>query len=389
MLSHPDPVFWKLQKILDPKVSEIIRSISFILNTHGIFSRLCMCVCSGIAVTDAIVVVNREQGGAANIEQNDIRLHSLFTLSQLLGILKESGKIDDTVVASVADYIAASQCPTIWPLPTVNKRTTLTYEARKDYAKSPVAKTLLTIIAAKKTNLCLAVDLTKSVDVLNAAEAAGPFICLLKTHADIIEDFNDDFVHSLTALAKKHNFIIMEDRKFADIGNTVGLQYSSGIFKISSWAQLITIHSLTGPSILKGLKNALSSCAEDRGVFLLAEISSADNLISTQYTEATSKLAESDFAADFVAGVVCQNKDVVKNCGLLQLTPGCNIDTTSDDLGQQYESPEYVIKEKGADIVVVGRGILCAKDLRSTAEKYRDRLWAAYCERVAVGSQVE
>lgn len=306
-------------------------------------------------------------------------------MSQLLGLLKEAGKIDDTIVESVAKYIAASQVPAnLLTTSVVNKRTTLTYEARVDHAKCPIAKDLLTIIATKKTNLCLAADLTKSIDVLNAAEAAGPYICVLKTHIDIIEDFNDDFVRSLSALAEKHKFVIMEDRKFADIGNTVSLQYSSGIFKISSWAHLVTVHSLTGASILKGLKNALANSSEKRGAFLLAEISSAENLISAQYTEATIKLAENDTDADFVAGLVCQSRDIVQKAGLLQLTPGCKIDTVTDGLGQQYDTPEYVIKEKGADIAVVGRGILAVKDVQSAAKLYRDRLWAAYCERVGI-----
>lgn len=331
--------------------------------------------------------MNREQGGAANIEQNGIRFHSLFTLSQLLGILKEAGKIDEAVVESVAKYIAASQVPINNPPASksvVNTRITLTYEARVNYAKCPIAKDLLTIIATKKTNLCLAADVTKAIDVLNVAEAAGPYICVLKTHVDIIEDFNDDFVRSLTALAEKHKFLIMEDRKFADIGNTVSMQYSSGLFKISSWAHLVTVHSLTGPSILDGLKHPLAHSSDKRGVFLLAEISSAESLIDAQYTEATSKLAENEKNVDFVAGVVCQNRDVVKNAGLLQLTPGCKINTVTDGIGQQYDTPEYVIKEKGADIVVVGRGILAAKDVQSTAKLYRDRLWAAYCERVGI-----
>lgn len=335
----------------------------------------------GIVVTDTIVVVNREQGGADNIKQNGIQFHSLFTLSQLLRFLREADKIDDAVVDSVAKYIAASQIPNG---PLASKRTSLTYEIRANHTKCLLAKELFAIIATKKTNLCLAADVTKSAEILSVADAVGPHICVLKTHVDIIEDFSDNFVHSLTVLAKKHNFLVMEDRKFADIGNTVSLQYSSGIFKVAEWAHLITVHSLTGPSILKGLKNALSDSVGKRGAFLLAEISSAESLISTSYAEATVKLAEDKNNADFVAGIVCQNSGVVKNIGLLQLTPGCQIGTVSDGLGQQYNTPEYVIKEKGADIAVVGRGILAAKDVRSAAILYQNRLWAAYCERVGI-----
>lgn len=267
-------------------------------------------------------------------------------------------------------------------------RTTLTYAVRANLAKSPIAKDLFGIISAKKSNLCLAADLTKAQDILNIAESVGPYICVLKTHVDIIDDFSQDFVNSLTALAQKHNFLIMEDRKFADIGNTVALQYTSGVFHISKWAHLVTVHSLTGKSIIQGLKSSLAGSTENRGIFLLAEISSSDNLISPQYTESTLKLATTGAHADFVAGVVCQTKGVVTDPGLIQLTPGCKIDETSDALGQQYNTPEHVIQEKGADIAVVGRGIISAKNPQNAAKLYRDRLWAAYCERVGISNDI-
>lgn len=338
-----------------------------------------------VVVRDSIVVIDREQGGAANITANSVNVHSLFKISEFLGILKEANRIDYESLNSISEYILNNQAPKINQAPVVvNQRTKLTYEARMEHAKAPIAKDLLQIIVTKKTNLCLAADSTKAVDILNAANGAGPYICILKTHADIIDDFSNGFAQSLEALAVKHNFLIMEDRKFADIGNTVSLQYSSGLFHISEWAHLVTVHSLTGPSILQGLKNALKGTSAKRGVFVLAELSSAGSLINESYTENTMKMISSIADADFIAGIVCQNSEVVQDPGLLQLTPGCKIDTINDGLGQQYNTPEYVVKEKGADIAVVGRGILSAKDVPLAAKTYRDQLWQAYCDRVGI-----
>ncbi|XP_033167990.1 uridine 5'-monophosphate synthase [Drosophila mauritiana] len=349
----------------------------------------------GIVVTDAVVVVDREQGGVANIAKHGVRMHSLFTLSFLLNTLHEAGRIEKSTVEAVAKYIAAVQINSDGTFVGGDKadivgandlqRTKLTYESRANLAKSAVAKRLFNLIASKQTNLCLAADLTNADEILDVADKCGPYICLLKTHVDIVEDFSDKFIADLQALAQRHNFLLMEDRKFADIGNTVSLQYGKGIYKISSWADLVTAHTLPGRSILQGLKAGLGEggAGKERGVFLLAEMSASGNLIDTKYKENSNKIATEGADVDFVAGVVCQSSDAFAFPGLLQLTPGVKIDEGVDQLGQQYQSPEHLVKERGADIGVVGRGILKATNPKQAAQTYRDRLWAAYQDRVA------
>ncbi|XP_022209789.1 uridine 5'-monophosphate synthase [Drosophila obscura] len=349
----------------------------------------------GIVVTDAVVVVNREQGGVANIAKHGVKMHSLFTLSFLLNTLHAAGRIEKSTVDAVAKYIAAVQINSDGSFVGGDKpdvvgandlqRTKLTYESRANLAKSAVAKRLFNLMASKQTNLCLAADLTKADDILDMADKCGPYICLLKTHVDIVEDFSEGFITNLQALAKRHNFLLMEDRKFADIGNTVALQYGKGIYKISSWADLVTAHTLPGRSILQGLKAALGpgDASKERGVFLLAEMSASGNLIDDKYKENSNKIATEGADVDFVAGVVCQSSKTFAFPGLLQLTPGVKIDESVDKLGQQYQTPEHVIQERGADIGVVGRGILQASNVQQAAQTYRDRLWAAYKDRVA------
>lgn len=328
-----------------------------------------------LIIQDAIVVVNREQGGVENIAKRGIKMHSLFTLSYLLETLKESGKIEAAMVKSVGEYILKSQSK-IDVAKEKPTRLSMSFGDRAKVAKSEMSRALLEIMDRKESNLCLAADITKADDILNLVESVGPYICLLKTHVDIIEDFSENFVKSLQALAQKYNFLIMEDRKFADIGNTVTLQYSKGIYKIATWADLVTVHSLPGEGVLKGLKLE----AQRRGVFLLAQMSSEGNLISADYQERTMKMAEA--YPELVCGIVAQSAVLVQDAGLIQLTPGVKLEEGGDNLGQKYNTPEYVMQEKGADIAVVGRGIINCKDPAEMAKTYRDRLWAAYIKRI-------
>jgi uridine monophosphate synthetase len=329
----------------------------------------------GLIVENAIVVVDRQQGGSKNLSENSIQMHSLFTLPYLIDVLKSEKKIDEQLAIKIQDYISQTNIKVQKQQVQQNSmRFALTFGERAKLTKNESARKLFEIMEAKKTNLCLAVDVTKSVEILNLADSLGPLICVLKTHIDIVEDFNDDFVKSLKALAVKHNFMIMEDRKFADIGNTVSLQFSKGIYKIADWADLITAHSLPGDGIFKGLKNNLI------GIFVLAEMSCEGNLMNQDYGNKTMEIVDQNLNA--IAGIVCQSSNLIKDVGLIQLTPGCKLDESGDNMGQKYDTPEHVVIEKGADIAVVGRGIIASKNPIEVASTYRDRLWSAYIQRV-------
>lgn len=84
---------------------------------------------------------------------------------------------------------------------------------------SPLAAYLFRLMATKKTNLCVSADVSTTRDLLQLAEDVGDHICLLKTHADIIDDFGQRTTQGLLRIARKKGFLIFEDRKFGDIGS--------------------------------------------------------------------------------------------------------------------------------------------------------------------------
>jgi Orotidine-5''-phosphate decarboxylase len=70
-------------------------------------------------------------------------------------------------------------------------------------------------------------------------------------------------------------------RKLADIGAAVGHQFRL----IGEWAHLVTVHSIAGPGPLQEIQRISDELGEDRGVFLIAQLSCQGNLIDEKYTQ--------------------------------------------------------------------------------------------------------
>ena len=246
------------------------------------------------------------------------------------------------------------------------------FKERAELVSNPVAKRLCHIIAAKQTNVGVAADVTTKAELLRIADQVGPHVCLIKTHIDIIEDFDDDLIMQLQMLAQKHNFLIFEDRKFADIGNTVRLQYTAGIYHIADWADMVNAHSLPGPGIIEGIKAGVGD--RQRALILLSQMSSSGNLLSPEYSAQTIAMAEQ--YPEFIIGFIGQHRNAIDDCFLL-FTPGVKRGAGGDMLGQQYNTPETAIKA-GADVILVGRGVIQAEDPGAEVQRYKEAAWKAY-----------
>lgn len=77
---------------------------------------------------------------------------------------------------------------------------------------SEIARKIFKLILEKKSNLCVAADVDTADKLLDIAEKVAPYICILKTHIDAVSDVTDNTINTLKCLAKKYNFLIMEDR---------------------------------------------------------------------------------------------------------------------------------------------------------------------------------
>jgi len=262
----------------------------------------------------------------------------------------------------------------------------LTYSQKAKKANNPVAQKLLKLIEKKQTNLALSLDVNDPEHFLQIAEQIGPEICVLKTHIDVIDNFTPELITKLQKIADQHNFLIFEDRKFADIGNTVKMQYAKGVYKIVDWADLTNAHVVPGPGIIEGLKEVAEEKGLERGLILLAQMSSSGNLATSNYTKAAVQMAK-DYS-DFVIGFIGNGGDVNELTKLVELapefiifTPGVKLGGGGDQLKQQYTTPDDVIKV-GSDIIIVGRGIYGADNPLSSAQEYRQVAWQSYQSRI-------
>lgn len=455
------------------------------------------------------------------------------------------------------------------------------FAERAEAAVHPLTAYLYRLMVAKSSNLCLSADVSTARELLLLADRVGPSIVVLKTHYDLVTgwDYNPQTGTGaqLAALAKKHGFLLFEDRKFADIGKTVQQQYTAGTARIIDWAHLVTVNMDAGqpavtaladaaarwrervhyevktsvtvgtpvhesfddsgnntpsgvatpstqhasefpphssatsgagptssstsfPSNLFATTSAPRSDAEaatglpapsrdadgrkgsivsvttvtqsfepvdsprlprdgtdggvngasgganhndgtngvsstsgsgqsgtaagsrsttgrggsyiqdgagavyqgieeaplDRGILLLAQMSTKGNLMTPAYTQACVDAARAH--KTFVVGFIAQETlNTLPDDAFVHLTPGCKLPPPGeeveetgangqvlpgDGMGQQYNTPARLIGICGADIVIVGRGIITAGDPPSEAERYRRKAWKAYLARV-------
>ncbi len=322
---------------------------------------------AGLIVKDIVVLINREQGGTENITKNGYNIHAVFTLQELLKFLKKSDRITQETVDMIKTCAQ----------PYTQTKNSLTYKERALHCTNPIAQSLLTIMETKKTNLIFSADVTSTAKLLQLADLIGSEICALKIHCDIIDDYDQNFPLQLRLIADKHNFLIWEDRKFADIGSVAAMQYTGGIFKIADWADIVTVHAIAGDGTVEALKSKLET--KNSAFLLVAQMSSSNTLAQDSYSNATVQLALQ--YPDNVIGVICREK-LSDNPALLHLTPGVQLVEGTDAFGQQYLTPEKVINELQSDIIIVGRGILQAQDPLVQAQQYKKAGWDAYKRRI-------
>lgn len=250
----------------------------------------------------------------------------------------------------------------------------LSYEEKLRVQTNPTAQRLLTLMLEKQTNLCASLDVYSLAEVFAIVKNIGDAVCMIKTHADIYQDASYEYLMELHELAQEKKCLIFEDRKFADIGNTAGMQYAHGPHRIVEWSDMTNAHIVPGPGIITGLRER--GLVHGRGLLLLAEMSSEGALMDKEYRETAYRWAQE--YKDFVIGFIGKGR-IEAPREMIMCTPGIHLEKSTDALGQVYQTPANAIAA-GTDVIIVGRGIYQSQDMSTQAKIYRTIGWDAYRE---------
>lgn len=80
---------------------------------------------------------------------------------------------------------------------------------------------------------------------------------VFKSHVHLIDVFSIETMKGFESLSSKHSLMILEDRKFVDIGNTVQQQYYGGALRISEFADIVNVSILGGEGIIEVLSRVV------------------------------------------------------------------------------------------------------------------------------------
>ncbi|AER40547.1 MAG: orotidine-5'-phosphate decarboxylase [Flavobacteriales bacterium] len=315
----------------------------------------------GLIIKNILSILDREQGGIENLKNRGFNIRSLFRLGEILKMLKEKNLLKKEEIHIIQFFFKKKKLKNIQ-----GKR--ISYEEKKEKISHPIGKKLLDIALKKQTNLIVSADLIYSEEILKLVNLIGDKICGLKIHVDIISDFSFSFIDSLKKISMEKKFLLFEDRKLCDVGPTNYLQLHYGIHKISSWADIITVHVLAGSESIQNL-----NIPSNMGVITISEMSSSGRLSDDNYIR---KALNISLKNSKVIGTVAQRK---VDDRLLLFTPGIHFSDSKENCrGNTYIHPNQAFIKNSSDFIIVGKAIYQSNNPKILAEKYRNSGWKAY-----------
>jgi orotate phosphoribosyltransferase len=217
----------------------------------------------------------------------------------------------------------------------------------------PICQSFGRLVYEKKSNIILSVDIPQVDKFKDIIDTCAKHVVGIKVHLDIFEDGDRDEVRKfLNQHKKEHKYIVIEDRKFADI-HAINLQQMDKL-KVIEYADILICHSIAG----------FTTASEAPLPTLLVAQMSCSNLPDEHSQECIEKMA----IKDNIIGVIAQSY-LGENRGMY-IKPGIRLDKDTDGMNQKYSG-----KTSGIDLYIVGRGVTESDDYLTEMIKYKEELW--------------
>ena len=321
-------------------------------------------------LTVAMVICILDRGGADNLRNQGYFVKSLLTLDDNKLFLTNQSLNEYLTINQIKnDYLTIDQIRNDYLKYQSNNRLIdqsnnrlIDQKDNKSNLDNLLVQNILNIIKSKETNIVLSLDIDDYVKALNILKLVGDYICGVKLHLDIMDSsIIDIFMKELLEIKRKKNFFVIEDRKYADIPFISKKQFNKNIDPYKNVIDMITVHGVCGPKLIEEMDKL------DIGLLLVHSMSVQDNIINEEYSNKVANM----IGYKNVVGFISQQK---VNNEYLTFTPGINLLTTNDGLGQSYKTCE---KSPG-DIFIVGRGIYESDNIVETTVLYKNKCFEKF-----------
>ena len=357
----------------------------------------------GISISAIILIFDRETGALDDLKETlNIPIVSVFKISSFINyysvkkLLNEFdlGKLISSMATDRKHYINLKETLEL------NKKENDDYLVsvkNYDYIfKNKLSLLLTGLVIKKKTNLCLALDVTKWEDGKVILDMSGPYICMVKLQCDLLTDIDciDTFIKELKDLARKHKFLIMADSKIGDVDKITYKKLTEGFYKMHEWANFVTIHGLSAMGCydymcdaniklgkkedkkeenkIKEINDAInekdseeseeSEENEERkdisdyfnNLCLVTDMNQTDNLFTSNYKEGCIELLNNN--KHFSECVISQNGTKIKD--RIKLTSGIHLLENEIIETRKYRNIKTAIMEEKNHIIIVGSAII-------------------------------
>jgi len=302
-------------ELFDKKViliEDVITTGASVLNAIGLLEK------NGLKVKQVICILDREAGGVNILKDSGYRVSSLLTMTDCLKYVE--------------------------PIQTIK-------------IKNQITKKLFNLINMKKTNLVVSLDMDNTETLFSILDLIGDHICAVKIHFDVFISLHEDFLAKLNEIKLKKNFMVIEDRKFADIPFISLKQLDF----VQEFADIVTVHGICGESLIKEMNK------RNVGLLPVHMMSVEGNLIDSTYSN---KMLDICKRYNNVVGFVSQKK--IDN--YLTFSPGIKLNKGTDNMGQKYNS----VVDSDADIFIVGRGIYESANVLEETVAYKKECFSKW-----------